>query len=263
MNVPQQRTWLFENERWKPNAALPVTDRGIRYGMSVFETIGVREGQALFANEHATRLYESATALLGILKNHIPLTLPSLEKTDTGVLRLYITAGDGSPLEPTISSRIFAIFETLHNAALPDEQTAWLYPTPVAPFGDGHKTGNYWQHCEAQRAARNVGFDHALLIDHEDHLLSAAFANVFFVLGDTLYTPPLSLPIRSGVLRSWVMQQHPVCEMLLPRERLDEATEVFITNSRLGVMPLRFQKISSGPLGQKLRQLCQRENLTP
>jgi len=58
------RAWLHENGAWTPDATLPVTDRAIRYGMAVFETIGIRQGQPLLLQEHLTLLQESAQLLL-------------------------------------------------------------------------------------------------------------------------------------------------------------------------------------------------------
>ena len=46
------RAWLRENGAWKPGASLPFTDRAVRYGMSVFDTIGIRNGQSLLLAEH-------------------------------------------------------------------------------------------------------------------------------------------------------------------------------------------------------------------
>lgn len=263
MHTTHQRTWLLKDGCWKSEASLPLTDRGLRYGMSVFETLGVRDGQPLFANEHQALLTESAGTLLGMAAKDVPSSFPELGANATGMLRIYITAGDGSPLEAFKTPRIFAFYEASDNSPLPPHQTARQHPVPVAPFGGGRKTGNYWAHSEAQRAAQVASFDHALLNDHQGFLLSAAFANVFFVLDGKLCTPPLSLAVRPGVLRAWVMRQHPTYEIAWPGEQLNEASEIFITNSRLGVMPLLFEKISPGPLGKKLRALGLRQKITP
>ena len=257
------RAWLRRDGQWQPDAALPVTDRAVRYGMSVFETIGIREGNALFLAEHLALLESSARTLLPPVGSAgLSGPLPALTSTDTGVLRLYLTAGDGSPTSPVTEPRIFALFEP-QSTSSPDTQTARLHPQPVAPFAHGAKTGNYWMHCAAQSEAAQAGFDHALLADHNGHLLSAAFGNLFFVCDGELCTPSLSLAVRPGVIRAWVMAQQPVREMEFPAARLNEASEVFLTNSRLGVMPLQFGAIAPGPVGRTLRQTILREKLVP
>ena len=254
-------TWLWQDGAWRPDAALPVTDRATRYGMAVFETIGIRHGQPLFLEEHLTLLEESARDLWHIA---IPAKiLPLLPANATGILRLYLTAGDGPPTAPVTQPRFFALFEIHDPALIPDEHTARLHPDPVAPFAHGRKTGNYWMNCAAQAAAQAASCDHALLADHDGHLLSAAFCNIFFVLDGELCTPSPALAVRPGVIRAWVMRQQPVREIEFPAARLGEVAELFLTNSRLGVMPLQCAAITPGPLGRALRQTLLRENIVP
>ena len=257
------RAWLRRDGQWQPDTAIPVTDRAVRYGMSVFETVGIREGKALFLAEHLALLESNARTLLALARSaNLGEALPPLEPTDTGVLRLYITAGDGSPTSAVTEPRIFAHFEP-QPALLPDTQTARLHPQPVVPFAHGAKTGNYWMHCAAQSEAAHAGFDHALLADQAGRILSATFGNLFFVVDGELSTPSLSLAVRPGVLRAWTMARQPVREVEFPAARLAEASELFLTNSRLGVMPLRFGSIAPGPVGRTLRQTIIREKLVP
>ncbi|MEY3480715.1 MAG: hypothetical protein RIQ71_1490 [Verrucomicrobiota bacterium] len=251
--------WQLEGENWVAAGSLPLTDRGLRYGMSVFETIGLRDGQPLFFEKHAHLLATSAKELLGA---GVELAIPPLDPGDRGMLRLYVTAGDGGPGAPVKEPRIFALYEAL-SGDLPAFETARMHPGHVTPFAHGAKTGNYWAQCAAQNLARAEGFDHALISDDEGRLLSAAMGNVFFVKDGHLCTPSLSLAVRPGVLRAWVMEQEHVREVELPANRLGEAEEVFLTNSRLGVMPLRIGKLEPGPVGCALRERCRREKLIP
>ena len=102
------RAWLRCGSAWLPDATLPLTDRGVRYGMSVFETIGLRGGRPLLLAEHLTLLAAGADTLLGTALPEIPL--PALSSDATGVLRLYLTAGDGAPTAPVSEPRLFALF---------------------------------------------------------------------------------------------------------------------------------------------------------
>jgi len=250
---------LHRDGAWIGAEALPFTDRGVRYGMSVFETIGVREGSALLFREHADRLATAAKELLGI---DTELTLPPLDAGARGMLRLYVTAGDGSPTDPVASPRLFALFEALRDE-LPDFQTARLHPEPVAPFAHGAKTGNYWLQCAAQSEACAAGFDHALLADRDGSLLSGAMGNVFLVYEGQLCTPSSGLSLRPGVMREWVMAQEEVQEVRFKALDLDKVVEIFLTNSRLGVMPLQYGRLTPGKLGCALRDRCRREKIIP
>lgn len=258
------RAWLWRDDAWSAGAALPVSDRAVRYGMSVFETIGIRDGQPLRLEEHLALFHDSACTLLLPEGSAGPGgSLPDLHPEDTGTLRLYITAGDGAPADPVTAPRRFALFEPHDPAAIPSAQTACLHPGPVAPFARGPKTGNYWMNCAAQAAAQAAGCDHALLADHAGHLLSAAFGNLFFVLDGELCTPSATLAVRPGVLRAWVRRQQPVREVVCPASRLAEFSELFLTNSRLGVMPLHCGPIAPGPVGRTLRETVLREKIIP
>ena len=253
------RGWLHRDGAWIGAEALPFTDRGVRFGMSVFETIGVREGDALLFGGHATRLATAAKELLGL---DIEPTLPSLDASARGMLRLYVTAGDGSPADPASAPRLFALFEALRDE-LPDFQSARIHPEPAAPFAHGAKTGNYWLQCAAQSEARAAGFDHALLADRDGYLLSGAMGNVFFVYEGQLCTPSSGLSVRPGVMREWVMTQEKVQEVRFKALDLGKVGEIFLTNSRIGVMPLQFSNLSPGALGCALRDRCRMEKIIP
>jgi branched-subunit amino acid aminotransferase/4-amino-4-deoxychorismate lyase len=280
--------WQFDRGRWSETASLPLTDRALRYGMSVFETIGVRNGSALLSAEHLALLENNARTLLfpvgsagpsgplageradGRLGPAVPTksdslnppSLPDLPSDSRGMLRIYITAGDGGPSDPINTPRIFALFEPF-SGELPDQQSARLHSEAVSPFAHGAKTGNYWIQCGAQGDARAEGFDHALLYDNEQRLLSAAMGNLFFVHDDALCTPSLSLAVRPGVMRAWVMAQQSVVEVELAADCLKDTEEAFLTNSRLGVMPLRFGALEPGPVGCALRDRCRQEKIIP
>lgn len=251
--------WLLEGGDWIAAASLPLTDRALRYGMSVFETIGVREGRALLFEAHAARLANAAKTLLGI---DIEPGLPPLEACERGMLRLYVTAGDGSPTDAVLAPRTFALFEALRDDP-PDFQTARLHLEPVTPFAHGAKTGNYWMQCAAQSAARAAGVDHALLSDRDGYLLSGAMGNVFFVHEGKLCTPSSGLSVRAGVMRTWVMAQEKTEEAGFKAPDLHKVGEIFLTNSRLGVMPLQVGSVAPGPVGCALRDRCRREKIIP
>ena len=257
---PAPRAWLWEDGAWRPSSALPLTDRAARYGMAVFETIGVHAGAALFVAGHLALLTESARELLRVTP---PDILPILDPEDTGVLRVYVTAGDGGPTDPVTAPRVFALFEATRGTALPPFQTARLHPDPVTPFAHGRKTANYWLNCAAQAEAQAAGFDHALLTDASGQILSAAFGNLFFVVDGDLCTPSAGLAVRPGVVRGRLQRELNAREVEFPAARLGEATEIFLTNSRVGVMPLVFGPIGPGPIGCAWRDLLRSEPAIP
>lgn len=230
-------TWTFRDGTFGPGADVPVTDRGFRYGMSVFETVAVWRGKTLFWPEHRDRLGRAAAAA-GIDLPALP-DLPAPGKK-TGILRVYVTAGDGSPLAPATHPRIVALFEEQTVPTEAERAAGWrvgLSRAPVAPVLGGWKTGCYWPHVQALAEARREGWDEILVVNPAGAIISAAMANVFFVTGGRVVTPPCRDGARDGVLRAWVAGKLGVEEQPVAPDFVAE--ECFLTNSRIGVLPVR------------------------
>ena len=206
-------------------AGLPLTDRGFRYGMSVFETVAVRGSRPLLLEQHLGRLSENSTAARflpppqWIEACRSLLARPPIAE---GVARIYITAGD----HDGGASRVAALFEEMPiRAGLGAARAATVEFTPALPFG---KTGNYWPHF----LARPASGDEAILCTPQGLLLGGCMSNLFLILDDALATP--RQPIRRGVVRDWVAAG----EADLTRDDLARATAAFLTNSRFGLCEL-------------------------
>lgn len=213
-------------------------DRGLRFGMSVFETIAVFDGRPLFLEEHLVRIEHASRDLLGVPV--APMTALPLEELatggETGVLRVYVTAGTGGILEPVTAPDAFALFERCEIAGGPG--AGWRLaieraPMPVTP--GGWKTGNYWANVRARQEATARGYDEAVVADPSGAVMGASMGNLFVVDGGRLMTPPLETGARPGVVRQWVMERTEATEELLTFETLRGAGEIFITNSRVGL----------------------------
>lgn len=227
----------FIGGRWEPCAAVPLDDRAFRYGMSVFETIAVAGGRALFLDEHLGRLGEAAQAR-GLEVDGLPDFLPEitqgLEARATGVVRLYLTAGPGGMSDPH-SGSLFALFEDCEAGGKFPPLRVVSSPVPYCPGPGGWKTGNYWQNVDAHLAARRAGCDDALLFNAGGALVSASVANVFVKIDGCWITPPVATGARDGVVRAWVIDRLPVREDVVFFEDLARCTACFLTNSRVGI----------------------------
>lgn len=231
------RAWALVDGSFREGAEVPVTDRGFRYGMSVFETLAVRDGRILFLQQHLAAL-ERACRAAGFQANKVD-ALSGLGGLSDGLLRIYVTAGDGTAAAS--NHRTFAFFEP---AEFPDAQKilrgarVTVARTPLQPVLGGWKTGNYWQNVMALGGARENGFDETLIMNIEGVVTSAAMANIFFLVGGVLQTPAAGAGARRGVVRGWIKEMTTVEETLLSLEDINGADECFLTNSRLGVMPV-------------------------
>ena len=225
-----------------PCGGIPISDRGFRYGMALFESFAVRHGRVEFLNEHLDRLaaacrqcgwpvYTAAFARAGQWLRR--LSGPSFA-------RIYVTAGDGNPATPVQTPRVL-LFSEPRDTRLLAEYRIVAHSAPHVPVLGGLKTANYWANLESLAWARHGGFDEALLFNPDGALISACMANVFVMLGGEWITPHPATGTRPGVVREWVMQRYSpgkIVQRALTLHDLDKATECFLTSSWIGVLPV-------------------------
>lgn len=220
--------------------------------MSLFETVGVMQGRLLFEREHAGRLGLAATQLLGVASSAVwdeALAWASeIIPGRTGVLRVYLSAGEGGMCEPATAPGGWAIFEEMPlgvGGGDGAKNSEWLPGLRLcvsravcATTPGGWKTGNYWPNIRALAEAREAGCDEALVVNGAGQVIGCACANLFLLAGGKWVTPAGETGARDGVVRAWVMDRHPCEEAVFGVDFLAEADGAFVTNSRLGVAPV-------------------------
>jgi branched-subunit amino acid aminotransferase/4-amino-4-deoxychorismate lyase len=225
MMKPGFPNYLFDDGAFHAGAGLPLTDRGFRYGMSVFETIAIRNSAPLLFDAHLVRIAESAIAANfnpPIEWRSAAQAMLSQPPIAEGVARIYITAGDCDGDVP----RVAILFEELPIPTELSHTTAITVEfTPALPFG---KTGNYWPHF----LARPSDSGDAILCKPDGVLLGGSMSNLILLIDDELLTP--RHPVRRGVVRDWVDAK----KADLTRADLLKTTSAFLTNSRMGICVL-------------------------
>jgi 4-amino-4-deoxychorismate lyase len=242
----------------EPATGVPVDDRGLLYGDGVFETLAWRGGVLRFVDLHLARLRRGLETL-GIaapsessLRGELSLACGPGD----AIVKLLVTRGSGgrgyAPPRPAIARRIL-----------------YRYPWPVDPrhwWQDGVEI--VWSPITISEQPALAGLKHLNRLDQvlardalqgsddlppaQEALLctSAAMAicgtmtNVFAVEGHTLLTPTLARAGVAGVMRAVILREAPalglrVVETDLPRDLLDSAAEVFVSNARIGIWPVR------------------------
>ncbi len=232
------RSWTWTDDAFAPSDSVPLTDRGFRFGMSVFESLRVENGRPQHLDAHLSRLRDACAARQFPADPRAFDQVPELFRSSSadGFARIYVTAGDGTATSRAEHSRIFVFLE-----ARP-RPTRSAYDLAVAdetchPLFGGMKTANYWQNLDLLAQAERAGRDEALLFNERAELVSACVANVFLVHGSAVRTPALHCGARAGVIRERVMQRVAVEECSLFIDDLRTADEIFITNSWIGVIP--------------------------
>lgn len=235
-------SWIWHQDSFKPGDALPIADRGVRHGLSLFETLAVRNGRTRFVDEHLALLAASAqTQAWPVPAGFLAATAALLAEPgfDHGSARIYLTAGPGAAGDPAGPCGGFALLEPgAPSQPPPALQLTWA-SAPLLSAVPGLKTGNYWFHHAARLHAQQAGFDDALIVNVLDELVCSAMANVFVVIEGSVATPPLASGARPGVIRDWVLQNAGAVEKTIRREDLARASELFLTNSLVGIRPAR------------------------
>lgn len=232
--------WLWQGDRFEPSKGLPLSDRGFRYGMSVFETVRVHDGLPVFWEAHVARLLVSSAACgLPVSEQVLARAKSLLSPAWTeGVLRLYVTAGDGSPTSSVLQSRTAVLWES-RRRDLPQSYVLETSSDPHLPLFGGQKTGNYWANARSLGSAHGRGADEAPLFTPDNHLTGCCMANAFVLLHGVWRTPPAGCGAREGVVRQWVLDHFEAVEAHVSRDEMALAEGVFLTSSWLGVMPAR------------------------
>lgn len=245
----QQPLYTCINGRFLPEneAMLPVTDRGFRFGDGVFETIRIENGAPYQWALHLQRLKAGVSAL------RIPTPrvnweehtreLLSRNNFHEGYLRLSISRGSGSRgYMPEFSATPNWVMETIPaHSQVQAPSTLWLGSytrAPLTTLPGNNKLSQGVTSTLALLEAREHDCDEALMLTVDGTICSAASANLFWITGNTIYTPALGTGCLAGTTRAAVMRLMQVTETIADLNDIAAAQCVFISNVRLGVWPV-------------------------
>lgn len=234
--------WAIEDGRWVPAdlmAPEPLDPIG------VYETLRLTGGELEFAAEHAER-FRAGAASFGLhgLRDANALLRRSRELARNnnlvdGVLRWAAwRTGSG------VCWRIEATPPRAH-AAKPAWRVTWArIRLPAPPVVPARKTLDRRPWREALAAARAAGYDEAIMFNPAGEVVEGAISNLFAVVDGRLCTPALTTGALPGIIRDRVIQiarrlGMEVRETRLSPDELARASEVFVTNSLIGIKPLR------------------------
>jgi len=221
-----------------PQDQLPLSDRGFRYGWHFFETLTVRAGEVHLWEAHQQKLAASAPDWWSLLETGGVESALSPEMLDgqDGILRLYLTAGDGGPQGAVTDPRWLAVFEpgALEIAGEPLALN-WRVVADEALYPAGVKSGNYLRRIEWMQQARGEGMQETLLIAAPGRVLSCIMANAAFRLDGRWLTPPTGGLVRSGVVREWLLARKLIYETCMELKDLSRMEAMVVMNSRRGM----------------------------
>ena len=239
-------------------SSVDIGDRSWQYGDGLFETIAVRNGEARLLDWHIERL-EIGCRRLGIgpvarTRLHRGIADALLEApsgTDFATLKLVVTAGSSprgyrrSPAaEPGVFIGLFSS-QPLPPACYRDGVTVRRLATRLAeqPMLAGIKSLNRLEQVLARREWDAEDVFEGLTSDTSGRLICGTMSNVFLVDGDRLLTPDLSRAGVNGIMRRKVLETlaatgTDVDVVDIEARVVDRCTEMFLTNSQYGLVPV-------------------------
>ena len=245
------KAWRWDGTEIRPfRGGISLADRGFRYGQHLFETIAIRRRTPLLAEDHLAILAASAKRegipFSRTLAARLRVFLHSVAIAD-GLLRIYLSAGPGSPGSPVRTPGCYLTWESIEFPTSADVErgiTLTLLKKPFLGEGWGVKSGNYAVHIGALDAARKSEADEGVVLDAQGRIISCAMGNLLLWVPEIkahspiLYCPSQASGPRSGAVLSWLKRHTRVVERELSASDLGKAVAVAVTNSRLGVMPV-------------------------
>lgn len=250
---------VFLNGQFVPEqqAVVSVFDRSFLYGDGLFETVRVHRGRPFRWGDHLRRLERGAEFLrLAVPFTGKDLTCLAHELIERNAmpestLRLTLSRGVGPRGYSTQGAAKPTLVMSLHPPPPHDPQNPprWKLITSSlrVPTHDRlalYKTCNKLPHILARAEAESRGADDALLLNTDGEVAEAASANLFWIAGDTVFTPPLSTGILAGVTRAVVLELCrglgiPCVERSVHPDGLRRADAMFVTLSSLGVVEVQ------------------------
>jgi branched-chain amino acid aminotransferase len=277
--MPMQKAdWIWQNGEWVAwdDATVHVSAHALHYGSSVFEGIraySTPDGPAILGlDPHVRRLFNSCK----IARISVPYTPEQIRaaiaeavvrnKHESCYIRPLVFRGvdqigvDGRSCPTDVV--IFTMEWGRYLGAEAIEQgvdvmvSSWRRMAPDTLPAMAKIGGQYVNSQFITMEAKDNGFTEGIALDVSGYVSEGPGENVFLVLDDVVYTPPLSASILGGITRSCVMTLardfgYEVREQLIAREMLYVADEMFFTGTAAEVTPVR--SVDRVPVGAGTR----------
>lgn len=235
------------------SAHVPADDRGLQYGDGLFETILLRRGTARFLDAHLERL-TLGLARLGITLNDADSLRADVARAvalapPLAVLKIIVTRGSSpkrgyAPVDGSPARRIVSLWPATSTDALVSGVALGIAHARAATSSAlaGMKTLNRLENVLAAAEIAEGEFD-VIMVDAAHRVISGSSCNLFTISGGRLVTPRVDTAGVAGVMRGIVLREAArlgIASELrdLTLEDVTGADEVFVTNARIGVVPV-------------------------
>ena len=239
----------------EPGNTVATTDRGLLYGDGLFETIACVEGIPQLWQAHMQRLQSGCERLrIGNVDTDAlqDECLGLLGGVQRGVLKIIITRGTGGrgyrPPENISATRIVQLHDWPEYpvTARTEGISTIICKTRLGqnPSLAGIKHLNRLEQVMARCEWHDEAIREGLMLDNAGHVIEGTMSNVFLVQKGGLLTPDLTRCGVAGIMRAHVMdlaaqEKITIDVRAVTVAELLQADEVFISNSLIGIWPVR------------------------
>lgn len=249
--------WLNFNGTFfdEKSPVLRADNRSFRYGDGLFETMKVMVGAVQLKELHFQRLFSGMEMLQIILPGfvsdeifteQITRTLRKNHISGPARVRLTVFRGDGGLYDFKNSSAGYVIQVwpiSSSTLGLNEEGLKLGMYEGGRKSADGLanlKTNNYLLYAMGAMHAKKNHFGDSLILNNHNRVCDTTVANVFWVKGGTIFTPPLTEGCVAGVMRSNLLSRLPGLGYTLTEKEADanelfDADEIFLTNAISGL----------------------------
>ncbi len=269
--------WIDGALRPWNEATVHVCTHALHYGSAVFEGERVYDGHVFKLEEHTDRLFTSAK-LLGFSIPYEPAQInQAITETVTaqGFTNAYVRpiawrgSGEMGVSAPNSGVRVaIAVWEwpsyfdaETKMKGIRLEVARWRRPDPRTAPCHSKAIGLYMICTMAKEEADSRGFADALMFDWREQVAEATGANVFFVKGNTLYTPTpdcfLDGITRRSVIGLARQRGFEIVERPIFPAELEHFEQCFLTGSAAEVTPVAEIGPYRFEVGAVTRQLVQ------
>jgi len=258
---------------------ITTTDRGLLYGDGLFETLLLEKQQLYLWPYHYQRLCKGGLRL-GIAIPDESLLLGEVKqvighaKAERSIIKLLITRGDGGrgyrSIESTPHSvtRIIQLFDAVESSELAQRGIrARICNTVLGKNVQlaGIKHLNRLEQVLARNEWQQADIHEGVMLDSDGYVIEGTMSNLFLVINDVIVTPKLNECGVHGIIRRLLIEHQaslplPMKVRRVQKQELYEASEIFFTNSLIGVWPVqqlenhRYAKVEiARELGQQVK----------
>jgi len=247
-------------------AKVHVLSHALHYGSSVFEGIRVYKtpsGLKVFRLvDHIQRLYNSAK----IYRMPIPFTKKEISEACKELIRknelnngayirpiafrgygeIGLAPKDDHPVDVSIAAWEWGTYlgaEALENG-VDVCVSSWQRVAPNTIPTQAKAGGNYLSSTLISTEAKRLGFDEGIALSTDGMVSEGAGENLFLIKDGSIYTPPASSGILTGITRDTVIKLCEkagliVKEQSITRESLYLADEIFFTGTAAEITPIK------------------------